>query len=34
MKPIAPSRKNFFFVGSAGGGKSVAIAYTLIQTAS
>src|SRR3712207_8589261 len=33
MKPIALGRKNFLFVGSAGGGKSAAIAYTLIQTA-
>ena len=33
MKPIALGRKNYLFVGSAGGGKSAAIAYTLIQTA-
>jgi hypothetical protein len=33
MKPIALGRKNFLLVGSAGGGKSAAIAYTLIQTA-
>src|SRR5919112_76043 len=33
MKPIALGRKNFLFVGSAGGGKSAAIAYTLIETA-
>ena len=33
MKPIALGRKNFLFVGSEGGGKSAAIAYTLIQTA-
>jgi transposase len=33
MKPIALGRKNFLFVGSAGGGKAAAIAYTLIQTA-
>jgi transposase len=33
MKPVALGRKNFLFVGSAGGGKSAAIAYTLIQTA-
>jgi Transposase IS66 family len=30
MKPIALGRKNSLFVGSAGGGKSAAIAYTLI----
>jgi len=29
MKPIALGRKNFLFVGSAGGGRSAAIAYTL-----
>ena len=33
MKPIAIGRKNFLFVGSEGGGKSAAIAYTLIETA-
>ncbi len=33
MKPIALGRKNFLFVGSQGGGKSAAIAYTLIETA-
>ena len=33
MKPIAIGRKNYLFVGSEGGGKSAAIAYTLIQTA-
>src|SRR3954454_20559502 len=33
MKPAALGRKNFLFVGSEGGGKSAAIAYTLIQTA-
>ena len=33
MKPLALGRKNFLFVGSAGGGKSAAIAYTLIETA-
>jgi hypothetical protein len=26
-------RKNFLFVGSKGGGKSAAVAYTLIETA-
>jgi hypothetical protein len=30
---IALGRKNYLFVGSEGGGKSAAIAYTLIQTA-
>ena len=33
MKPIALGRKNFLFVGSKGGGKSAAVAYTLIETA-
>ncbi len=33
MKPVAVGRKNFLFVGSEGGGKSAAIAYTLIETA-
>ena len=33
MKPIALGRKNYLFVGSKGGGKSAAIAYTLIETA-
>jgi len=33
MKPIALGRKNYLFVGSEGGGKSAAIAYTLIETA-
>ena len=33
MKPVALGRKNFLFVGSQGGGKSAAIAYTLIETA-
>jgi transposase len=33
MKPIALGRKNFLFVGSAGGGRSAAIAYTLIESA-
>jgi hypothetical protein len=33
MKPIALGRKNFLFVGSEVGGKSAAIAYTLIETA-
>ncbi len=33
MRPIALGRKNFLFMGSEGGGKSAAIAYTLIETA-
>jgi hypothetical protein len=33
MKPIALGRKNSLFVGSASGGKSAAIAYTLIGSA-
>ena len=31
--PVALGRKNFLFVGSEGGGRSAAIAYTLIETA-
>ena len=33
LKPVALGRKNFLFVGSEGGGKSAAIAYTLIGSA-
>jgi len=33
MRGIAVGRKNFLFVGSPNGGKSAAIAYTLIETA-
>ena len=33
MEPIALGRKNWLFAGSEGGGKSAAIAYTLIETA-
>jgi len=33
MKPVALGRKNYLFVGSQGGGKSAAVAYTLIETA-
>jgi len=33
MKPVAIGRKNYLFIGSEGGGKSAAIAYTLIETA-
>ena len=33
MKTVALGRKNYLFVGSQGGGKAAAIAYTLIETA-
>ncbi len=33
IRPIALGRKNYLFMGSQGGGKSAAIAYTLIETA-
>ena len=33
MRAIALGRKNYLFMGSEGGGKSAAIAYTLIETA-
>ena len=33
LRPIALGRKNYLFVGSTGGGRSAAIAYTLIETA-
>ena len=33
MRPVALGRKNYLFMGSEGGGKSAAIAYTLIETA-
>ena len=33
MRPVALGRKNFLFMGSEGGGKAAAIAYTLIETA-
>ncbi len=33
IRPIALGRKNYLFMGSEGGGKSAAIAYTLIETA-
>jgi transposase len=33
LKPVALGRKNYIFVGSAGGGRSAAIAYTLIGSA-
>ena len=33
IRPIAPGRKNCLFMGSVGGGKAAAIAYTLVKTA-
>ena len=33
MKPVAIGRKNYLFVGSEGGGKAAAVAYTCIETA-
>ena len=33
IRPVALGRKNYLFVGSEGGGKAAAIAYTLIETA-
>jgi len=33
IRPIALGRKNYMFMGSIGGGKAAAIAYTLIETA-
>jgi len=33
IRPIALGRKNYLFMGSVGGGKAAAIAYTLIETA-
>jgi transposase len=33
MKTVALGRKNWMFVGSEGGGKAAAIAYTLVETA-
>jgi len=33
IRPIALERKNYLFMGSQGGGKAAAIAYTLIETA-
>lgn len=33
VKPVALGRKNYLFVGSEGGGKAAAVAYTLIETA-
>ena len=33
VKPVALGRKNWIFAGSEGGGKAMAIAFTLIETA-
>jgi transposase len=33
MRPVGLGRKNYLFMGSEGGGKSAAIAYTLIESA-
>ncbi len=33
VKPVAIGRKNWMFAGSEGGGKAMAVAYTLIETA-
>ncbi len=33
MRPISLGKKNYLFMGSEGGGKAAAIAYTLIETA-
>lgn len=33
VKPVAIGRKNWMFAGSQGGGKAMAIAFTLIETA-
>ena len=33
VKPVAIGRKNWLFAGSEGGGKAMAIAFTLIETA-
>ena len=33
MKPVAIGRKNWTFAGSEGGGRAMAVAYTLIETA-
>ena len=33
VKPVAIGRKNWIFAGSEGGGKAMAIAYSLIETA-
>ncbi|KZK82641.1 Transposase IS66 family protein [Pseudovibrio sp. Ad13] len=33
MRPVALGRKNYLFMGSEGGGKAAAIAYTFIEAA-
>ncbi len=33
LRPIALGRKNYLFMGSVGGGKAAASAYTLVETA-
>lgn len=33
IRPVALGRKNYLFVGSQGGGKAAAVAYTLVETA-
>jgi transposase len=33
VRPVAVGRKNYLFMGSEAGGKSAAIAYTLIEAA-
>lgn len=33
IRPLTLGRKNYLFMGSEGGGKAAAIAYTLIETA-
>jgi len=33
IRPLTLGRKSYFFMGSEGGGKAAAIAYTLIETA-
>ena len=33
MKPVAIGRKNWTFAGSEGGGRAMAVAYTLIESA-
>ncbi|SNT20997.1 transposase domain-containing protein, partial [Antarctobacter heliothermus] len=33
IRPLTLGRKNYLFMGSEGGGKAAAVAYTLIETA-
>ena len=33
VKPVAIGRKNWMFAGSEGGGKTIAVFFTLIETA-